>query len=405
MTVCLFLFLLKQINYVFMEKISVKKHNYFLQQDMQYDIFFLGTSHSYVSNIPIEIYKNTSLRSYCISNSDMSIPASYWTFKNAIQYHKPQLLVVDLFYFCSGAHTHSKGQLHRIWDVFPPSRTKIQAIKDLYPNDKMALMEFLFPFSVYHNRYKDITSKDIRTVTDKRYLMGGEIAFSKQKAEMPWEKLNDAAEDFDSSKKYITMLMDECRNREIQVIFTYNPFHASEYYIDEANKASEYVRQKGGLCINFLEDQSFDNKYDYADGNHLNYGGAYKYSLKISEIINKCGNLDKKELPKDEKVLWDQMYNDYIDDLYSVVRDGEHFPHVSLVIRNPFFKVRIESGAAAFDFLESNYEDIFKLKNVAVKKNIQLEADEIHVTVNCNGKEQIYREFRYIEDKTIKPTV
>ena len=132
-----------------------EKNGSFLKEDRDYDVLFFGSSHVVNGVFPMELWKDYGITSYNLSGHGAGLPASYWTMRLATQYHKPRVAVLDVLFAQSGTTEMSISLAHELLDPFPLSKTKLQAIRDLYPT-KAQQAELLFPFDVYHNRWKQL---------------------------------------------------------------------------------------------------------------------------------------------------------------------------------------------------------------------------------------------------------
>ncbi len=108
----------------------------FLQEDTDVDVLFLGTSHVINGIFPMQLWEDYGITSYNLGGHGITIATSYWILRNAIEVHKPKVAVLDVSLAESEYLAPSSEWAHDSLDAFPLTKTKIQAVQDLYPDDK-----------------------------------------------------------------------------------------------------------------------------------------------------------------------------------------------------------------------------------------------------------------------------
>jgi hypothetical protein len=107
-------------------------------------------------------------------------------------------------------------------------------------------------------------------------------------------------------------MIEDCRERGIEVMLTYFPFQASEEAQREANRAYAVAEEYGIPYVNFLEyDDIIDYQTDLYDSySHLNVSGARKVTSWIGRFLMEQYSLpDKRNDPAYS--YWEEDYREY----------------------------------------------------------------------------------------------
>ena len=169
--ISIFLTGLVELNNIFMRKSLAKPWDmgnkiggYFNEKD-DFDIFFLGTSHSYCSFNPLLIYENTGFKSYVLASQLQPFKATYYFLKEVIKRDKPKIIFVDiqaLIFFIK----EDDAIIHSYLDYLPMSMNKLMMILKIVPNKYKA--QNLLPLIKYHSRWDELKKEDFN-ITRKDY--------------------------------------------------------------------------------------------------------------------------------------------------------------------------------------------------------------------------------------------
>ena len=152
--ISLFIFLLALIfvSKALMRDETYNKYETFKQSNTDYDVLFLGSSHVLNAIFPMQLWNDYGITSYNLAWHGMSVVPNYWILQTSVSYHKPKIAVLDILGINNSSKGVSRGYFHGFYDNFPITKTKISAINDLFPSTKER-MEFLIPFTFYHNNW------------------------------------------------------------------------------------------------------------------------------------------------------------------------------------------------------------------------------------------------------------
>mgnify|MGYP001028458559 CR=1 FL=1 len=313
--VCIFLSLSKLMQY----KAAITRMEPFFEIEEPIDVMLFGTSHVIDGVLPYELWGGYGISSYNFGNNAARIPLTYWKMMNAFDYQVPKLVVVDCSYLSSDSKLCTTlQQSHNILDAFPLSKTKLAAIEDLFEEEDR--LEFLWPFSVYHNRWDELKKSDFVIAYNDE--LG---ATPKNKVAVPasFEKLpRDAKLPRETvAMEYIGKLITSCRERGVEVLLVYIPCPANARRQKEANSAYDLAEKYGVNYINFLDLPdvvNFATDCNDADS-HLNASGAKKVTDYLGTYIRANYDIPDRRAEADFSG-WNKDYASYLDKKMETVK-------------------------------------------------------------------------------------
>lgn len=274
-------------------KNSDAKYHDFFEEDKDFDILFLGTSHVIDAVYPLEIWDDQGYTSYNMGGHSTPIATQYWVLKNSLDYTRPKMVVVDCYSLMDNIKVSDNfDYAHISMDCFSLSPTKVKATFDLMDGDsEHSALDLLWPFSIYHNRWTELTDKDFNVEYNR--LKGAERLIHVEKPDeyIPIDKNLVLTEDT-VAIHYLNRIIEECQSRGIEVLLVYLPFVAADYRQMEANTVYSIAEKYGVNYINFLDMELVDFYTDLEDtGAHLNPAGGNKVTHYIGEYIANNYNL------------------------------------------------------------------------------------------------------------------
>lgn len=291
-------YMIAQLNYILMNK---EGHENILpvqaNPEKHYDVIFAGSSHVNNGIFPMRLWENYGLVSFNNAQSGESLSATYYACKEAIENYKPDLLVVDVYMLYLNRTYSNLTWMHQTLDTMS-LKNRIPAIFDLVPKDNQK--EFLFPLSLYHSRWKELSSRDFikvdslyrgatpnSNVDEKLRDMSFEYVPEDQKImppEVPLEYLDKIVE-----------LCDETDTDLLLVALPYfissqveNPTHNLSKDQGYFNWIAEYAQSKEIPYINYfhlLDALEFDFTRYMSDYSHMNYWGGCVISDHLGQYI------------------------------------------------------------------------------------------------------------------------
>lgn len=341
----------------------------FFTQD-HYDVLFLGASHVRDGIFPLEFWNEFGIVSFNYSGSTSSIAQEYWAMRNAFDYISPKLVVID----CSQLSYDKKmspttGHMHEVIDPFPMSRAKLSAIMDLAePED---WMQFIWRFSYYHDRWGELDENDFQVYPDHNIFRGATWYVN---VGVPDEVVkidrDDKLEQDTVSVAYLRKAIEECRDRNIDVLLTYLPFPASEEKQQEANRGYDIAEEYGIRYVNFLDMDLVNYDTDCLDSYaHLNPSGAGKIAAWLGAYIQENYNVPDRRGEEAYSLRWDRDYEAYREFKRSALREQNELKEYLMLLSDSDYSCCIYvDESASFTQKEAMLELI---ENAAWPQNVE----------------------------------
>lgn len=197
-------------------------------------------------------------------------------------------------------------------------------------------MEYLWPLSVYHGRWSELTKQDFVANYDNALLRGAtyyvEVGIPNETIEVERET---KLEEDTVSVQYLKRAIEECQRRNIDVLLTYLPFPASEEKWKEANRVYDIAEEYGVSYLNFLTMDIVDYDIDCLDNNsHLNPSGARKVTRYLGKYITENYNVpDRRE---DENYsFWNGDFLAYVDFKLDVLKEQNNLEEYLMLLSDP----------------------------------------------------------------------
>ena len=305
--------------------VSRQKYIKYFSEQKEYDVLFYGSSHVLSGLQPMEIWDNYGITSYNLAGHAASLGMSYWVLRESLRYHKPKLAVLDIYDMYAFDQPYMDVSfMHYSLDAYPPDRMKFEAVRDLLKGRSTGeKTELLFPFSVYHSRWNEVTEQSLKESFSDDYFnpyYGSEARYG---VAVPMDidrvPAQDVTEGSDGADDYIRGFVKICEDAGVQVCFMRVPYPASVENQRAENRAMKLAEELGIEVIDMMDDVEgapellgenvitsgelsspvVDWDTDLVDPNaHLNAYGAYKVSLFLGEWLKRVyGFTDKREDP------------------------------------------------------------------------------------------------------------
>lgn len=291
------------------------KYDAFFEQEEDFDVLFLGSSHVLNGVFPMELWNDYGIVSYNLGGHGCTLSMSYWVLKNALDYTTPKLVVIDGYFLGRDIkYITEKEYAHITLDAFPLSRTKIDMVNDLC-NKREEKIEFLWEFSLYHNRWSELTEMDFKYEANKE--MGAESRIGITQFEVYSSECGECLEGETVGMDYMCKIIELCQSKNIQVLVTYLPFSGDGW--KEANSLKLITEKYDVNFINFLEEDIVNDKTDYYDSDsHLNPSGARKVTDYLGRYIT-----EKYSVPNQkENVAYSEKWNEYYKEYVQLKKDN-----------------------------------------------------------------------------------
>ena len=263
------------------------------------DVLFLGSSQMFRSIDSVSLYKKYGISAYNYGASGQSLSITPYYFSEALKTQSPKLVMVEVgCIFFRNSELTSK---EIAWNYAPTPLTKekISSLEQTLGSKPKAYEHAFLPLLVYHDRWRtlgesneDVTSYDIDYVFHPgkynglypRGFVGLDIT---NEQDFDYQNSDTALKDIpEESKNAIDRIAEECRERNIRLLFFKSP--APIWTRGESETVKQFMGERDFTFIDLNEYVgviSLDDDSDFSDETHLNTSGAEKVTDYLAQII------------------------------------------------------------------------------------------------------------------------
>ena len=287
----------------------------YLEPGNSLDAIYLGTSQTFCSISPMDIYNSSHIRSYNMATIAQRVPVAYYMLRGILRRQSPKLVVIDASgFFYTQKELMVTGKWEEMVDSLPLAcwREKLDMMKEIArmhgrEDDKEYLLSALIPLLRYHSSYKVEKDSFQELYLNQLYQRKGYVATYDYEAVESTEvrtaqamlDVNDTFADDDdnlemledcirANEPYLEKLRDLCHENGAEFAFIKVPVCANTrargYW--SANKHEMTQAMADRLGVKFLdmcyEDLGLDWQFDSFDGGiHVNHRGARKITARL----------------------------------------------------------------------------------------------------------------------------
>ena len=253
--------------------VSRQKYIKYFSEKKEYDVLFYGSSHVLSGLQPMEIWDKYGITSYNLAGHAASLGMSYWVLRESLRYHKPKLAVLDIYDMYAFDQPYMDVSfMHYSLDAYPPDRLKFEAVRDLMKGRSTGeKTELLFPFSVYHSRWNEVTEQSLKESFSDDYFnpyYGSEARYG---VAVPMDidrvPAQDVTEGSDGADDYIRGFVKVCEDAGVQVCFMRMPYPASVENQRAENRVMKLAEELGIEVIDMMYD--VEGASELADDNDV----------------------------------------------------------------------------------------------------------------------------------------
>lgn len=383
-------------------KESDEKYTPFFEQEEDFNVLFLGSSHTINGIFPMELWNDYGIISYNFGGHGNRLATSYWVMENALDYTSPELIVIDCYMLSESYKIVPDSSHTHVFDAFPLSKTKVSAVFDLLDNkDKTnefvisedakptSRMELLWDYIIYHTRWDELEKEDFQSESEKEKGAESRIAVRvpEEKIKIPVES---KLEEDTVSVIYLQKMIEDCQERGIDVLLIYLPFPAGEKEQKEANRVYDIAGQYGVNYINFLDVDIIRDETDYYDAiGHLNPSGARKVTDYLGQYIMEHYSVsDQRE--NEAYSGWYTDYADYVEEKINNLREYESLENYLMLLADKNFSAVIEINNPA---VYSSDSYLHPLENLGVNSSELTESTDFIVIEEAGKQAECFENF------------
>lgn len=246
------------------------------------DVLFVGSSHSYCGFIPERLSEKYKISSYNLASSNQSMLANYLWAKEAYEYQKYKVLVVEAM-----SIPMSHGEVENDIRSLHSMGNSIHYY-ELVKTYKRQSLNIIFPIFLFHQSWDKINvDKMCYEYPKSAEILRGYVPLYSRAGE---ENVVDIIDETDESigylkYDYLDKLREFCQKNEIQLILVKTPMantRVNQWDAGLHNNVAIYASQHDIPFIDFNLEAYADAcdlhpaKDIAADGRHCNYWGACK---------------------------------------------------------------------------------------------------------------------------------
>ncbi len=285
---------------------------YELEED-SIEVLFLGSSQIMTAVSPMQLYEETGITSYNLGTEQQNLVTSYFLLKEALQYQKPKVVVLDVFflypYYSDSALNSKEEFVRKAFDYMKWSPNKLEAVRTICSlDDRHELKNYFFPFLRFHSRWSDLSLSDFTYLfRDKANpLKGFSIATEKEALDFQGFTFTDstkAAAPLETMEQYFEKIVSLCEENNISLVLIKTPRGNGSFGEDYHNGIQTLADKHALPFLDFNEKSlfdeiAFDASADYLDVSHVNYYGAEKITAYLSAYLNAAFPLeDRRSTP------------------------------------------------------------------------------------------------------------
>ena len=257
---------------------------FYQQKKDTVDVLFFGSSHSYRSIMPMELWKDAGISAMNLGTSSQPFVATYYLMKDSLRRQSPKVVVLEL-YGSQYEEDYGAGNISLFQSAvnfIPLNLTKLelwwnQIRKDFSWKEQV---EFLFPLTGFHMRWDVLTDTDY--FYSAAYLQGGHPS-EKLEKQVPGKVVTECKDLNETTEKYLKKMIDLCEKKQVPLIVFAAPMAAEfdryENSCARINAACEYAEKRGVTVFRMsevAESMDLDHTEDFYNSSHLNLFGALK---------------------------------------------------------------------------------------------------------------------------------
>lgn len=266
------------------------------------DILVIGSSHAWRGVDTRKLYDQYGLRAYNYGCNWQSLSTEELFLRNALHSQSPKVVLFETFRINDTFYdVDMDGEIYYTRSM-PWTSERVRYIRRAFGRDVNRYIAYLFPLSQFHSGWDVLNERNFqheKTYT-KEFLLENRGYFKVDSNEAYPISIgryiqNEQMLLDDMATGILEKLIQDCKERDVKLIFFTVPWQGSNYYHDALVEIS---RKHACDYIDFFEiypQIGLDPAKDFADAGHLTDGGAEKISDYIGKyLIENYESLDWK---------------------------------------------------------------------------------------------------------------
>lgn len=320
----LFAFLFIRVSYLF-RPYSGNRANivgYYSEPEDTIDVVFIGGSSTFVFWAPYIAWNEWGMASYDFATNSMSPALLMGMVEEARKTQDPELFVIDLRAL-EVRETHpdfyAEAYIRNITDSLKYSVNRIKTINYAFSYEQSGSqynLENYLDLMMYHATWQKLNYLNFDYASNKmeQPLKGFEMANIAYHEPFEMKDYSDITEKSalsDSTNQILIDLLEYCKENDLNVLFTLNPFYQENEDVKKTyNYVAEVVGSYGYTFLNtndYYEEMEIDFSHDFYNRDHVNLYGAEKYTALLGRyIVQNYSITDHRQ--EAEYISWHEGY-------------------------------------------------------------------------------------------------
>lgn len=291
-----------RVSYVF-RPLSENRENivgYYAEDKDTLDVIFIGGSSTFVFWAPYEAWNDYGMVSYDLAANSMSPALLKGFVEEALKTQTPELLVIDLRALdVRDVHEgfYTESYIRNLTDALKYSSTRSSAIRYALeyeqPEYTRDIAEY-FDLCMYHSNWQSLDEDNFRYAGnnvkhDFRGFGIVDVGYHKYFDRNDYSYVTEELPLSEDTEQILRELLDYCRDKELNVLFTLNPFYQdSEETKARYNYVERIVEEYGYDFIDandYYDEMEIDFSHDFYNRDHVNIYGALKFTKFLGSYI------------------------------------------------------------------------------------------------------------------------
>jgi len=298
------------ISEVFREKGS-SFDAYYQEPKNTMDVLFVGSSHVYSGYCPAILWREYGVSAYNVYAWSMQPWTAYYYICEALKSQSPDVVFLDVSSICLGVGVPDTTL---IYEQNREQNTKFNAglTRFLLTVETLTPVSETFDLELYHNRWKDWRSLELvyEPEVPHAFLRNFGALFTQLDYKIfDYSFYTDVMPPGDRQTKYLEKIVSLSEKEGFKLVFVCTPYTTNKEQTFILNWTRQYAQEQGIDYLDFLgaegEACGFDYQYDMADGDHVNFSGAFKITRYCGEYLRTIGICDRWDNPNAEAITKD----------------------------------------------------------------------------------------------------
>ncbi len=292
-------------------------------KDRNLDAIFLGSSFVYCAVSPMEIWKDSRLRTYVLGGPEQSMDTSYYLLEQELAKTKTKYVYLDIrglsFSDNRGFDTEDPQMIKFLdFPVVAPFAKLISAAN----GRKIDSNGYFYDFFTYHTQWKKLTAQsfsdalELFTEGKKRSALRGYVYLDKAGTQLYFDEgvYEEISDSYSKNFEYLKKIAALCEKNGVTLVLMTTPSCRKDYFDNYIDKVKQFCPQTEFIKMNdYTETMGFDFHSDMYDSGHANYFGAVKISSFLSNDLKKRGCTPGGSAETNK--IWESDYIEYLNEI------------------------------------------------------------------------------------------